>query len=217
MSKEKSPPLDKLSLLCKDSNIPICDKEVRVSFTYTVFLKNTLVCFIGDSQSGKSRLMMELEKRSDFLIRIVRSTTTRHRRENETEYVYRKFYRHASKDFFQKSIAAGHFVEYDEYAGNLYGTSHNALEHTLSISHAMLAVTEKTVPHLQSLGLNVVSIQIIGVNAPGSDDPLRQKADAERRGSITPDYVIFNDFAPGGFEKACAELLHIIKPYIAEI
>ncbi len=179
--------------------------------------QNILVCFHGDSQSGKSRLMMELEKRSSFRIRIVRSTTTRKRRENETEYVYRKFYRHASKDFFQKSIVAGHFIEYDEYAENFYGTSHNALEHTLSISHAMLAVTEKTIPHLQSLGLNVVSIKIIGINALISDDPLRKKADAERRDTVTPDYVIFNDFAPGGLEKACTELIRILTPYIAEI
>ena len=179
--------------------------------------QHILVCFHGDSQSGKSRLMMELEKRSNHLIRIVRSTTTRDRRENETEYIYRKFYRHASKDFFKKSIGAGHFIEYDEYAENLYGTSHNALEHTLSISHGMLAVTEKTIPHLQSLGLNIISIKIIGINAPVSDDPIRQKADEERKGTIPPDYTVFNDFTPGGLENACTELLRILKPYITEI
>lgn len=184
---------------------------------YTLFLNNVIVCFIGDSQSGKSKLMMELEKRSGERIRIVRSATTRGIRPGEPEDVFRKFYLQISMDSFKEYIELGRFIEYEEYAGNFYGAPHEILEDTLSQSHAMLAVVEKTIPHLKNIGLNVVSIQIIGVNAPGSDDPLRQKADAERRGTVTPDYVIFNDFSPGGLEKSCAELMRIMEPYIAEI
>lgn len=179
--------------------------------------QNILVCFHGDSQSGKSKLMMECEEHFCHHIRIIRSTTTRDRRLNETEEIYRKFYRHASVDFFKESINLERFIEWDEYAGNFYGTTHEALDHVLSQSHGMLAVTEKTIPHLQSLGLHILSIQIIGLNTPESNDPLRQRADEQRRGTVTPDYTISNDFAPGGLEKACTELVRILFPYITEI
>jgi len=172
---------------------------------------------MGDSQSGKSALMIECEKHFSSRIRIVRSTTTREQRLGEPEEVYRKFYRHATREFFQESIKLNRFIEYDEYAGNLYGTTHEALDRVLSTSHAMLAVTEKTVSHLQSAGINVVTIQIIGLNAPESNDPLRQQIDAQRRGTITPDYVVFNDFSSGGFQKACENLFRVLEPYIIEI
>lgn len=182
-----------------------------------MFLNNVLVCFIGDSQSGKSKLMMELEKRSGDRIRIVRSVTTRNIRPGESGAVYRKFYFQTSEDSFKEYIRLERFIEWDEYAGNFYGTPHEALESVLSQTHAMLAVTEKTIPHLQNLGLNIMSIQIIGVNGPKSKNLLRQKADAERRGTVTPDYVVFNDFSPGGFKKSCSELMRIMEPYIMEI
>ena len=65
----------------------------------------------------KSTIVEELVKRDDRLW-LSRSWTTRERREGEMQDAY-KFVTH---DQFREHIAAGGFLEWTEFLGNLYGT-----------------------------------------------------------------------------------------------
>lgn len=77
--------------------------------------------------------MRELMKRYDDAAQLV-TTTTRERREGETDGVDYYF---ISRPTFEKKIAKGEFVEYNEYNGNLYGTTWHELNARLS-RHAVV-------------------------------------------------------------------------------
>ncbi|MCP4304448.1 MAG: guanylate kinase [bacterium] len=79
--------------------------------------KGTLLVVSGPSGVGKSSVVRALDERMQF--HFSASWTTRSRRPGEVDGVDYVF---VERDEFEKSIAAGEFLEWAEYSGYLYGT-----------------------------------------------------------------------------------------------
>lgn len=87
--------------------------------------ENKIYCLVAPSGSGKTAIAQELAK--DPTYKIPRSTTTRARREGESETAYN----FVSKEEFEKLYVTGHFIETTVYAGNRYGTTRDELDDIL--------------------------------------------------------------------------------------
>lgn len=86
-----------------------------------------LVLISGPSGAGKSTVLGELIKRHPDW-RVVRSYTTRAERKEESTV---KPYYFVSVDEFMSLIKTGQVLEYEQYAGNWYGTSTASLEESM--------------------------------------------------------------------------------------
>ena len=87
-----------------------------------------LLIITACSGTGKSTLVKALLNRHPQL-RLSVSHTTRIPREGEEDGVHYHFISHHQ---FKQMIEAGDFVEWAEYAGNYYGTSHQMIQETES-------------------------------------------------------------------------------------
>ncbi|KAI6656705.1 hypothetical protein LOD99_16009 [Oopsacas minuta] len=79
----------------------------------------------GPSGVGKSTLLQRLLKEYPGQFEFSVSHTTRQKRDKEIDG---KHYHFISKEQFQSEIKSNLFIEYTEYAGNLYGTSIKSVE-----------------------------------------------------------------------------------------
>lgn len=87
--------------------------------------KNTgckVYCLVGPSGSGKTAITQQLLK--DPRYEVVRSTTTRARREGEPANAYN----FVSREEFEALYEQGHFIETTVYAGNRYGTTKDEID-----------------------------------------------------------------------------------------
>lgn len=86
--------------------------------------ENLLFCLVGPGASGKSSIAAGLLK-TCLPLRVSVSTTTRGPRPYEKDG---REYHFVSKEEFQKRILDGCFVEWAEFAGNLYGSEKENFE-----------------------------------------------------------------------------------------
>lgn len=89
-----------------------------MSFVVLANHKGRVFVLTGPSGVGKGTVVEQVLKRVDNLY-LSTSATTRKRRENEQEGVNYFF---KTKDEFQKMIEADEFLEWAEFAGDLYGS-----------------------------------------------------------------------------------------------
>ncbi|MBP9853883.1 MAG: guanylate kinase [Candidatus Omnitrophica bacterium] len=93
-----------------------------------------IIILSGPSGSGKTTLYKDLLNKNKSLVKSI-SVTTRPKRPGE---VHKKDYIFVSRKMFMYKIKAGHFLEYEKFFGNYYGT------------------LSKTVRDLRSSGKNVL-------------------------------------------------------------
>ena len=97
-----------------------------------------LVVLSGPSGCGKDTVLKELKKiRKDITNSI--SFTTRSPREGEKDGVNYYF---ITKEDFRTRLEAGRVLEYNEYAGNIYGTPKDELEKMLSTGKTVIMVID---------------------------------------------------------------------------
>ncbi len=175
---------------------------------------HTLICVIGDSQAGKSALITWAARQYFPELRIIRSVTTRSRKSGESREEFKLFYRRIAVSTFLERTKVDYFVEYDEYAGNWYGTAYQELK-TLQHSCGIQAVTEPAIPRLREMGIPVYVIRVERL-AHSRQEISRERCQADqlRRGTVTPDKVVPNDFSAGGFKRSCQRFGEIIEPLI---
>lgn len=87
-----------------------------------------LIILTGKTASGKDIIKKILLQKFPNFKRVI-TTTSRPPRVGEIQDID---YHFISKDDFQKKIDEGEFIEYVEYGGNLYGTTKEQLEKSLS-------------------------------------------------------------------------------------
>lgn len=90
----------------------------------------------GPGGVGKSTVTRELARQEDFFLSV--SVTTRNPREGEVDGVH---YHFVTRSEFESRIANNEFMEWAEFAGNLYGTLEEEVQrHRLSGRHVVLEI-----------------------------------------------------------------------------
>ncbi len=166
-------------------------------------MKNILFAISGPSGVGKGTLVKMLLEGDENLVSSV-SCTTRAPRAGETDG---EDYFFIDRETFEKKIAAGGFLEYDEHFGNYYGTPLSFVEETLQKKSVILEIDVKGAMSAKAKKPDTVTIFI----APPSAEELKKRlrgrhseseeqiaervARAEYEESFAPqyDYTVIND------------------------
>lgn len=133
-----------------------------------------LVGLTGPSGSGKSTIInVLLAKHSSW--QVVRSYTTRAPRANEDD-VKRYFF--VCEDEFRHLVQTGEIIEFEAYAGHLYGTSRRSLEETKA--RCSVVLFDLQVEGLRALKRQYPQLVDIGLVSPVHELQQRLAADAHR-------------------------------------
>ena len=171
-------------------------------------MKNMIFALVGPSGSGKSTLIIEAANKLQGKLEIIKSVTTRAKREEKDNL----FYFFISEERFRLKVNDDDFAEIVSYAGNLYGYDRRAVDTVLAKRHGICAATEHGVIALMRSGYHVKAIGIAPIYKKSPISDAREKADRERRKiHITFQKEIINSFLKGGKEKAIKELVDYIK------
>ncbi|HBB38312.1 MAG: Guanylate kinase [Candidatus Magasanikbacteria bacterium GW2011_GWD2_43_18] len=184
--------------------------------------RGILVLISSPSGGGKNSVIRKLIDHIDDAVQFV-TTTTRDRREGEingTDYHF------ISRNVFEKKIEAGDFVEYNDYAGNLYGTEKEKLdaslkEHNILFSQADVngkhSLDKLDIPHL-SIFLMPESMDVLReriINRGGvSEEKMHERlqiAEEELETSKDYDFRVVNK--EGALDETVEKIVGIIEEY----
>lgn len=181
-----------------------------------------LVLISSPSGGGKNSVIRELIAHIEDAVQFV-TTTTRDRREGEIDGTD---YHFISRDVFEKKIEAGDFVEYNDYAGNLYGTEKEKLDASLEEHEILFSQADVNGKHsLDKLGIPHLSIFLM----PESMDVLRERIInrggvsekkmherlqiAEEELETSKDYDVRVINKEGKLEETVEEIVGVIEEY----
>lgn len=168
----------------------------------------TIFGLVGPSGSGKTTLILEMLAKFPDRLGVAKSLTSRLKRGGEDDV----FYDFVSREEMERRRNAGRLVQISDYAGNLYGNDRDELNALLAEKNGIAALVEDGVNNLRRGGYHVTVIKVLPFHNAAITDEMRKKADAERAKSHLPaDLVLNNSFAPGGLEKAVAQLAEFIS------
>lgn len=140
----------------------------------------SLFVVAAPSGAGKSSLVKALLE-MDSRLGVSVSHTTRPPRGQEQEG---REYHFVSEPVFRAMVAAGEFIEWAEVHGNLYGTSHAAIDNRISQGHdVVLEIDWQGALQIKQLFPDAVLVFIL----PPSWDELAQRLN--RRGEDLPDVI----------------------------
>lgn len=140
----------------------------------------SLFVVAAPSGAGKSSLVKALLE-MDSRLGVSVSHTTRPPRGQEQEG---REYHFVSEPAFRAMVAAGEFIEWAEVHGNLYGTSHAAIDNRISQGHdVVLEIDWQGALQIKQLFPDAVLVFIL----PPSWDELAQRLN--RRGEDLPDVI----------------------------
>lgn len=179
-------------------------------------MKHVLLAVSGPSGVGKGTMVKTLIARREDVVESV-SCTTRAPREGE---VHGKHYFFLSREEFERRIAEGDFLEYDEHFGNYYGTPKSFVRDTLKEKSIIMEIDVVGALNAKKSFPETVLVMVV----PPSVEELRRRLSG--RGSETEaqiqnrlermayelshadeyDYVVVND----DLEKAIRALEDII-------
>lgn len=180
--------------------------------------KGLLVIFSGPSGAGKDSVLEKLKEITDE-VKVSVSLTTRQKRENETDG---ESYYFVTRDYFEKKLGEGGFLEYAEYGGNLYGTPKAPVDEMLSQGKTVILKIEvKGAEKIRKLYPDCVSAFVLPPSVKELERRLRARksedeetvqrrlliAREEIRRSTEYDYIVIND----KLEEAASDLLSIIR------
>jgi len=178
-----------------------------------------LTVLSGPSGVGKTTVSEEIQQRYPQIWLSV-SATTRPPRPGETDGVQYHFVDHAR---FDQMLAAGDFLEWAEYAGNLYGTPREPVQDRLAVGLPALLVIDlrgarqvrEAMPNAQLIFLAPPSWEELVRRLVGrgteDEDTIRRRlehARAELAAEAEFDRTIVNH----SVEQAAAELAALLAP-----
>jgi guanylate kinase len=177
-----------------------------------------LIIVTAPSGAGKTTLVGEALKR-DNLVKTSISFTSRPPRPGEEQAIH---YHFVSRAEFETMIAAGDFLEWAEVHGNLYGTSHWAVENArVAGFDVILTIDIQGAEQARRLFPNAVGVFIMPPSLDtlaerlgnrGTDPAEHQRlrlrnALHEMEQYVNFDYVVIND----DLERAIGDLVAIIR------
>ncbi len=180
--------------------------------------RGLLVVTSGPSGVGKDTIIERLVQ-LDPRLRYSVSYTTRRPRPGEVDGVNYTF---VSRERFEELVAAGHFLEYAEYDGNLYGTPAAPVEKARAAGQDILLKIE--VQGAQQVRKRAPDGLFIFIAPPSNEELIRRqelrmkethqdmterRRIAEREMQYAPqyDHVVVND----DLDRAVTEILEIIR------
>ena len=180
--------------------------------------KGMLIIFSGPSGAGKDTVLDELRKITDK-VNVSVSLTTRAKRDNEIDG---ESYYFVTRDYFERKLGEGGFLEYAEYGGNLYGTPKAPVDEMLSRGkNVILKIEVKGAEKIRKLYPDCVSVFVLPPSMKVLEKRLRGRnsddeeaiqrriliAKEEIRRSVEYDYIVIND----KLEDAVSDLLAVIN------
>lgn len=172
---------------------------------------HSILGILGPSGAGKSTLILELLKRYPEQIGILKSLTTRAKREPEDEL----FYDFTTTADMLKRRDAGKLIQISEYAGNYYANDREITDALLGTKVGIMAIVEQGIRNFRNAGYDVKIIKIIPHRYHETSDEIRRRADEERaKLKLQPDKELVNSFEPGGKEKAVEELIGFVESHL---
>lgn len=176
---------------------------------------NTLFCFVGESGSGKTTIITELNKQFPKDFKIMKSVTTRRRRD-ETDDL---FYDLLTQDQFSSLREQGELIEEIEYAGNRYALNADKFFQTLHDFPAMLAITEEGASKIRKYHKDIFIISVLPLDKELCKtkirEPEKERSEADKNRSLTksglvPNYILINSFSEGGLQDAIDEIAGVM-------
>lgn len=144
-------------------------------------MQGTLVLISSPSGGGKNTVIRSLMSRISNSVQVV-TTTTRAPRAGEA---HGRDYFFISREAFEEKISRGEMLEYNSYAGNLYGTERAHVEGLLQAHAVAFSQADVNGKHsLDALSFPHVSVFLL----PESLDILRSRVRA--RGGVTEDSLL---------------------------
>jgi len=174
--------------------------------------KRRLFTIVAPSGAGKSTLVQAAAKAFPDQLAVVRSVTTRKRRDPEDDL----HYRFVSVSDMLSLKESGKLLQYLKYAGNHYGVVKIDIDRLLATKHGILALVEDGVSQYRDAGYDPVVIRVKTIGQPLFPDKKRQLADVARaRIDINEDATINNSFKDvDGLKRAVGELINVLKEYV---
>ena len=179
--------------------------------------KGKLIVISGASGVGKGTVLSKvMEQRSDLTFSV--SATTRDPRPSETHGVHYYF---VTREEFEKMIANGEFLEYDEHNKNYYGTPRAQAEEKMQNAHVLLDIEPKGARQVKDAAPDAVLIFIMPPSMEELERRLRGRGDTpedqiqirmeravwEMEQRCWYDYIVVNDLA----DRCADEILKIIS------
>lgn len=167
---------------------------------------NIIIALVGRTQVGKTTLAYEVTKRLPRLVSIIKSDTTRARKDNGLDPL---FFNCIPERHFHRKRVHGRYTEYEEHgAGKYYACDTQEVKEVLRSSHGILALNQKGVLNFQRANYLVFAVKVIPrfreenlTELFYEKHPERKKADDEQEKiPIRCALELNNDFAPGGKE-----------------
>jgi len=160
-----------------------------------------LLVLVGQPGVGKKFCTLRLNGNHPMDVEIVKTLTTQPQRQ-----IYDSlFYKTVDPDEFQQRLAAGDFLEHDEFAGHWYGLERAVTEAVLKQKHGVVSSTPQGVKTLRSSGIPLVIAYLYPVSTSLVEDNLRNKQEApERLALLRQSAALFERLPENAYDIAVA-------------
>jgi guanylate kinase len=162
---------------CKLIDDEFEDLDVSAWMLEQKYNENKLFIISGPSGSGKTTLFKAIQKKYPYIKKTL-SDTTRDIRDDEENGIDYNF---IPKSIFERNIKSGHYVEYNLYDNNYYGTSHEEIKKARFSTATAMIIDVNGAENVKQYYPDAISIFI----APPSIDVLIKRI--KERNTNTPD------------------------------
>lgn len=153
-----------------------------------------IFAIVGPSGCGKTTLIERMIERYPDNLGVVRTVTTRNRREGEDD----THYQFVSDEEFTSLVLHGRLIQNGKtsYAGHYYDNDRLEIEELLALQFGICAWIESTVTLFRELGYSVFMVRVTPSGANYMNRSSTRKVEDNARENIgpVPDKVIVNSF-----------------------